>query len=294
MKRATPDRDGREPPERSRRSLLAQGCATVGTIGLTGCLRSVQTTDENPEPAVIGHRGCAAENPENTIGAVEAAAAVAGGVEVDVRRCETGGLVVFHDERLDRLTTEGGRVANTSCDAVVALDVDDSGETVPTLAEVFEAVPADTRLVLDLKEPGLTADVLALSAEHDHELLLSSFLPSVLREVRAVESDVSTAYIVRESAGNRPFRPVVPGLPSWVYLPEDVAELIRATVELGCDAIHPRYELCLQTDLVTRAHAAGLRVEAWTITGRDEFAALRAVGVDAVISDVCTDLHDGQ
>lgn len=293
MKRSAPGENGDGPPEHSRRSLLRRGGATVGAICLAGCLRSVPTSHENPKPALIGHRGCAAENPENTIQAVEAAAAVADGVEVDVRRCESSELVVFHDERLDRLTTKHGRVAETSCDTVLELEVDGSGEPIPTLREVFETVPPDTRLVLDLKEPGLEDDVLTLSAEYDHELMLSSFLPSVLRAVRAIDSDVSTAYIVRESARNRIFRPVVPGLSSRIYLPEDVAELIQTTAELGCDAIHPRYELCLQTDLVGRAHAADLRVEPWTVTREDEFAALRAVGVDAVISDICTELLDG-
>ena len=77
-----------------------------------------------------------------------------------------------------------------------------------------------------------------------------------------------------------------------MYLPENVTALVERTVELGCEAIHPRYELCLRTDLVEKAHAEGLRVEAWTITTTEEFEALRAVGVDGVISDVCAALSE--
>lgn len=58
-----------------------------------------------------------------------------------------------------------------------------------------------------------------------------------------------------------------------MYGPEDVA-----------GAIHPRYEPCLQTDLVANAHDAGLRVEPWTVTTNREVGALRAVGVDGIPS----------
>ena len=52
---------------------------------------------------LIAHRGFAGVNPENTLQAVEAAAGVADAIEVDVRRCESGDLVVIHDETVDRL-----------------------------------------------------------------------------------------------------------------------------------------------------------------------------------------------
>jgi len=48
---------------------------------------------------VIGHRGCADVYPENTVRAVTRAANFLDAVEVDVRRCGSGELVVFHDER---------------------------------------------------------------------------------------------------------------------------------------------------------------------------------------------------
>lgn len=178
----------------------------------------------DPKPALIGHRGCAGEYPENTIEAIEAATAVVDGIEVDVRRCETGELVVFHDETLDRLTTETGPVNQTPCEVVLDLEVGDSGESIPTLEDVFEVVPPDVTLLLDVKESGIAGDALALHAEYDHELILSASMPSILTEIRDVDSTVPTAYVVRESTANRLFRPGVPGLPSWMYLPEDVLE----------------------------------------------------------------------
>ena len=262
--------------------------ALVGST-LAGCTTE-RSTEDRPEPRVIGHRGCAAENPENTVPAVEAASEDADAVEVDVRRCAGGEPIVFHDETLDRLTDRSGRVADADCDGLARTEVLESGETVPTLREVFDAVPTDTPVVLDLKETGLAREVLATVEEYRHDVLVSSFLPAVLEEVRSIDRGVPTAYIVRESRRNRHLRRFVPGIPGPPYWPENVGGMLETAVGLGCTAIHPRYELCLGTDLVDRAHDAGLRVEAWTVTTREEVDALTAAGVDSVISDVCREL----
>lgn len=242
-------------------------------------------------PALVAHRGCATENPENTIKAFEAAATVVDAVEIDVRRCSTGELVIFHDARLDRLTTARGRLDQTPRDTVLELVVAGSGETIPSLEAVFEAVPDDVDLVLDLKEPGLANDILARHTEFDHELHLSSFHPAILEEIRQTDPTAPTAYIVEESTPNRLLRPLVPGAPAWLYLPENVPGMIDQALDLDCDAIHPRYELCLQTDLVERAHDAGLRVRPWTTKTQREYDALHEADVDAVISDICTGLE---
>ena len=41
----------------------------------------------------------------------------------------------------------------------------------------------------------------------------------------------------------------------------------------------------VSADLVDRAHAAGLRVNAWTVNAAHDLAAFVALGVDAVITD---------
>src|SRR5258708_37398531 len=58
-------------------------------------------------PLVVGHRGASARAPENSVEAfARARADGADGVELDVLRCGTGEVVVFHDDDLARL---GGR-----------------------------------------------------------------------------------------------------------------------------------------------------------------------------------------
>lgn len=240
---------------------------------------------------VIGHRGCALEAPANTITAVRHAIRTADAVEIDVHRCRDGELVVFHDERLDRGTDVTGAVAETACDRVLDAEVGDSGETVPTLRAVLGELPPEFKGYMDLKTPDIAADAVAMAEEANANVVLSSFDPDIVREARAAAPTVPRALIVRESRRNRPLRSVIPGAPGRLYFSEDVSATVDRAIELDCDAIHPRYELCLRTDLVERAHAAGLRVEAWTVTSQREYDALGAVGVDAVISDRCAGLN---
>ncbi|WP_233127220.1 glycerophosphodiester phosphodiesterase family protein [Halorubrum sp. SD612] len=289
--------------ERStRRAVLRRsGSLAVGAVAATaGCVdrggdgTGGERLDRDPaDPPLVAHRGFAAENPENTVAAVEAATAVVDRVELDVRRCGTGELVAFHDATLDRVTDATGRVDETPYERLADLSVEGSGEPVPTLADALDAVPADARIVLDLKERGVAADAVRVAASREFGLAVASDDPAAIEAANAADPTVSTVYGVRESVPARLLRPLLPGPrdgprpPSRAYPPQDVAGMVETATGLGCAAVSPRYELCLRTDVVRRATDAGLRVLPWTVSSLREYEAVAAVdGVDAVVSDV--------
>ncbi|MGQ4557163.1 glycerophosphodiester phosphodiesterase family protein [Halobellus sp. GM3] len=213
---------------------------------------------------LIGHRGCAMQYPENTVGAVSKAAQYVGAVEVDVRRCATGELVVFHDETVDRLTEGTGRVAELPWETLSEYEVLESGETVPRLSGVLDAVPETVDLQIELKETGLAADVRAAVAGTGHDVTVSSFLPGAIEEVNASGWTVPTGYLFESEpdAG------------------------LETALELSCAVVHPHYDLCLSSGVVESAHDAGLRVVAWKAARTaEEVRVLESVGVDAVTAD---------
>ncbi|TKX53473.1 MULTISPECIES: glycerophosphodiester phosphodiesterase [Halorubrum] len=286
---------------RRTESLAVGGAAAVGSTALAGCVGrgNGEATEgagdgDAADPPLVAHRGFAAENPENTVAAVEAATAVVDRIELDVRRCGTGELVAFHDATLGRVTDATGRVARTPRERLADLSVAGSGEPVPTLAAALDAVPADAWVMLDLKERGVAGDALALGADGDYDLAVTADDPAVIEAVRTADPTVSTVYGVRESVPARPLRPLIPGsregvrLPRWAYPPQDVAAMVETATELGCAAVSPRYELCLRTDILSRAADAGLRVLPWTVASAREYEAVAGAGtgVDAVVSDV--------
>src|SRR6185436_14185576 len=101
--------------------------------------RAVGAWRRADRPLILGHRGVRGTLPENTLAAFEAAAGEgADGIELDVRVCGTGELVVVHDPTLERVT--GGRdrraIAEIAHHELARVDVG-AGQRVPTLTEVL-------------------------------------------------------------------------------------------------------------------------------------------------------------
>ncbi|WEL30579.1 glycerophosphodiester phosphodiesterase [Haloferax volcanii] len=210
---------------------------------------------------VIGHRGCPALAPENTLAAFDAAATRLDWVELDVRRCGSGELVVFHDETLDRVTGAPGRVAEATLAELQALTIDDSDESIPTLAAVFDALPDRVSVNVELKERGLVDDLAAVVGGAEHEILVSSFDAEALCEVREATA-----------------------LPVAFLFASDWAESLSVAADLDCAAVHPHYDL-LSSARVEEAHDRGFEVNAWTVPDREIVRRLRECGVDGVVVD---------
>lgn len=211
---------------------------------------------------LIAHRGFAADAPENTLRAVEWAAARADAIEIDVRRCGSGELVVVHDETVDRVSDGSGRVADHTLAELRALDVLGTGEGVPSLADLLAAIPPSVGVNVELKESGTAADALALLAADHPQTVVSSYLTDVLAAGRDVDPAMPTALITEE-----------PGTGS-----------VETAADLGCENLHVWTERC-DDRVVRAAHDAGLGVNAWTVTDPSEAAAMADVGVDGVIAD---------
>ncbi|MEA5408086.1 glycerophosphodiester phosphodiesterase family protein [Haloarculaceae archaeon H-GB2-1] len=211
---------------------------------------------------VFAHRGFAADYPENTLAALRAAGATADGIELDAQQCRSGEVVVIHDESLDRLTGTSGTVADTDWETLRELDVLDSGERIPLLSEAFEVVPDDVTMNVELKADGIADAVSEVCERFDHEVVVSSFSTTALEEA-SVAGDDTLGFLFTEE-------------------PEAA---VRTAVELGCEWVHPEYRLCLETDVLERAHDRGLGVRAWTVNDQSTIEELDANGVDAVITD---------
>jgi len=211
---------------------------------------------------LVAHRGFAGLHAENTVPAVRAAAARADAVEVDVRRCADD-LVCCHDATLDRVTGESGRVADRTAAELGAIPVFDGPAGVPRLADVVDAVPADTGLVLEVKERDVAGETAELAADAPNAVTVSSFDRSALATVREAAPGVDRALLVAESPDRA----------------------VRQATDLDCAAVHAARDLCLRSRVVPLAREAGLDVAAWTV--RSDFVAslLGRRGVDALIAD---------
>jgi len=218
----------------------------------------------------IAHRGCLTQYPENTLRAFRGCAPSVGMIETDVRRCGSGELVVFHDDTLDRVTDATGAVSSTPLSVLEDASVLGSGEAVPRLTDVFEAVPETVGLNLELKGRDVAAETVAVAGEYGHEVVVSSFHPDDIAAARDAGAETVAHLFYAEDPADF-----------------DVETALDAAAGLDCEYVHPDVGLCLETDFVGAARDRGFGVNAWTAETESEILALRDRGVDGAVINDC-------
>lgn len=216
---------------------------------------------------VIAHRGASLARPENTIPAFQEARRLgADMVELDARRTADGALVVQHDPAVAGsapLVTQRRADVNTS---------------VPDLSAAIDAcLPMQVNVEVknfpnepDWDETDMVAaGVVALIGERSLHgaVLISSFNLRSIDRARELDGRVRTAFLT---------------LPGW-----DQRDAIETCATRGHEAIHP-HDSAVTAELVAAAHAAGVRVNVWTVDDPSRIAELAAWGVDGV----CTNAPD--
>jgi len=185
-------------------------------------------------------------------------------IEIDVQRCQTGEIVVFHDKALDRLTGFSGAVAGASWDRLRSIPLDGTEETIPRFETLVEAVPDGVAINVELKHAGMTEELVRLAEDVDNELLFSSFTPQAIAGFD--EHGYATGHLVHGE------------------LFEGWSAELDVAASIGCEYVHPHHTLVTE-DRVAAANDKGLRVIAWTVPNGETVAELRAAGVDGVIVD---------
>jgi glycerophosphoryl diester phosphodiesterase len=230
-------------------------------------------------PRVVGHRGAAASAPENTLAGFARAAAVgAAWVELDVQLSADGVPVVFHDDRVDRVTDGHGRLADMPMADLRRLDAGSwfgrafAGERVPLLAEALEAIAGhgmgvNIEIKVDeVRGPATTAAALAVARSawpaDRPPPLVSSFARSALATAADVAADWPRGLLVE----------------GW---PKDWREVV---LTLGCVSLNANWRR-LTARRVAQVKSAGLAILAYTVNHPATARRLWAWGVDAVCSD---------
>jgi glycerophosphoryl diester phosphodiesterase len=226
-------------------------------------------------PLLVGHRGASARAPENSVEAfARARADGADGVELDVLRCGTGEVVVFHDDDLTRLGGRPERVAALSLADVRRVRLA-GGAHIPTLDEAFESCGPELLVNVELKAGRAggarlqslvegVAEVLARTGTSSR-VLVSSFSPRAVR-LWMRRAPAVPAALLFERAESLPLRR------AW------------AAAWLRPAGLNPELVLCTPAR-VARWHALGYAVNVWTVDDAAAVRACRDMGVDGIITN---------
>ncbi|MGB3681388.1 MAG: glycerophosphodiester phosphodiesterase family protein, partial [Rubrobacteraceae bacterium] len=150
---------------------------------------------------VVGHRGAAGIEPENTLRSFQRAAREgADAIELDLRVSRDRHLVVMHDPTVDRTTDGTGLVSGMSLAGLQDLDAG-FGERIPTFEEVLEAT--DLPIHAELKEVGAVEPLAKLVWRR-----------GMTGRVTAISFDLETLFRVRVSLPELPVGLILPGASS--------------------------------------------------------------------------------
>ncbi len=221
------------------------------------------------KPLIIGHRGAMGYEMENTLSSVQKALELGVDmIEIDVFEIESGEIVVFHDDTVDRLTNGGGKIEGYNIFDLKQLTLD-GGHKIPMLQDVLGLINHRVPLNIELKGAGMAERVQMITSYYSEkkgwspdQFLISSFNWDELRSYRALDPKARIAVLTEED-------------------PEEALEVAR---ELGAEAINPAYGK-ITPEKARAIHEAGFKIYVWTVNEPKQFEELKAMGVDGVFSN---------
>lgn len=112
---------------------------------------------------IYAHRGLWSPDgpPENSLAAYDAAIKAEIGMEFDIRLSADGIPVCFHDKVLDRITNGSGPVADHTASALTVIEIEQSGQTIPTLETVLARWPHHLPLLVEIKASDIPPEPVA-------------------------------------------------------------------------------------------------------------------------------------
>ncbi|WP_432053997.1 glycerophosphodiester phosphodiesterase [Streptomyces sp. bgisy022] len=277
------------------RSVTASITALLGAAALLFPMSPAGAADTGGTPLVVAHRGGSGYAPENTLAAVDRAAALGfEWVENDVQRTKDGTLVVVHDDNLRRTTDaeevfpgrSPWKVKDFTAAEIARLDAGSwfspsfRGTRVPTLEQFVRRVERHgQKLLLEIKNPelypGIERDTLKVLANEGwldrrhvgDRLVVQSFSAASVRTVHELKPAVRTGLLGKPPVGD------LPGYAAFA------------------DQINPSYT-SLTSGYVAAVqsfrgpHGSPLEVQTWTVNDAAAARRVAGYGVDGIISNV--------
>ena len=258
--------------------------------GKTAEARAIFET-QRARPLVFAHRGGGGLFPENTLEAFKYSAQMNVYVlELDVRATSDGKLVVLHDSSVDRTTDGQGKVSDLTLEQVKKLDAgfkftNDGGKTfpfrgkgitVPTLEEIFAALPAMTFNIEPKQQtPSITAPLCSILRERKMtgNVIVGSFRQEVLDEFRANCSEVATSASPSEVSK------------FLALYKTGLAETFEPQMQALQVPENAGYLNIVSKDFVETAHKLNLKVHVWTVNETSDMQRLLELGVDGIMTD---------
>jgi glycerophosphoryl diester phosphodiesterase len=151
--------------------------------------------------SIIAHRGIFDNKKtiENTVGAFKKSINKGYAIELDLHLTKDNKIVVFHDDKLDRLTNEKGYIKDKNLDELKGLKLLNTDNYIPTFDEVLSLVNGKVPLLIELKpEKGYTLEkeVAKTLSNYSGEYAVQSFNPKSIIWFRLFKKDIVRGLLI--------------------------------------------------------------------------------------------------
>jgi len=219
----------------------------------------------------IGHRGAKGYVAENTFESISKAIELgADGIEIDVFKCLSGDLVLFHNKDLKDLTGESGQIENLTINELEEFLVLGKYK-IPTLNDVLRKIESPLFVNIELKGSDtaratskIIADFSRRTSWTQDNFIVSSFYWNELKKFRSIDDNTPVGVLVSKSVS--------------------INEAIEFGKKINAQAIHPNYQL-LDEITVKKIKNNGFKTYTWTVNNRDDINFMKKIKVDGIISD---------
>ena len=206
---------------------------------------------------------------ENTIESVKKALEIGvDGIEIDVHKCASGELVVFHDFTLDRITNGSGEIKMFSRSELEKLRVN-GGYKIPSLDEVLDVINKKCVINIELKGANTALSTYETIRAYINEkgwryddFIVSSFQHKELQIVADCDSNIQLGVLTKAS----------------------VDEAVEFAKTIKAVAIHPNHALLSKAN-VKRAQDEVFIVYTWTVNDLETISRMKRYQVNGIISD---------
>ena len=136
---------------------------------------------------IIAHRGIHdnIKIPENSLLAFKKSIIYNIPIELDIQLTKDNQLVVFHDDNLERMTTNKNKIEDLTLSEIKKLYLLNTKEKIPTLEEILNLVNNQVLIDIEIKaktnEEKIINLLLNILKNYNGEILLKSFNPKVVK-----------------------------------------------------------------------------------------------------------------
>jgi glycerophosphoryl diester phosphodiesterase len=229
-------------------------------------------------PLIIAHRGASGEAPENTLAAFQLALEQGcDAIELDIHLSADGELIVCHDDFINRTTNGTGKISEMSASQLKQYDAGlwfhekYKGESLPLLEEVFELVPSNIIVNVEIKNvpsyyEGIEQKLINLLTAKNRlaNVVVSSFDHQCLVRLKEIEPEAKIGILYYSKLVHH--RKYTSLFPAPVY------------------SLHPNFEV-VTSEEIEDAKEHGLQVYSWTVNQPQEMIRVIDSGVSGVITD---------